>query len=590
MPVLNYQVNAPGYGGINPKLVYIFTNDPIAKVTETSYIDWLANPNGIYPGDVALIVTQETPTSNLGVGFYEFVRIGTTNHWNLVPITNSPMNVDSVTGVLNQIIASPTTGNVVVSIYPNPQLPGSQSVGLPHGTTAQRMGIVGSIRFNTDTGLFEGTADGTTWIAFASGSSAVTSVSGTANETAVSPTTGNVVVALASNPHIPGTGSVGLPSGTTAQQAGIAGSIRFNSQTSVFESTVDGVVWAVIETSATGVISIIGTASQIHVSNPTGNVTLSLSDNAVFPGTGAVTLPSGNSAARAGAAGSIRFNSQTGFVELTNDGTNWYSIIASNTGVILTLTGTTDRITVTSGQNPVVDIAATYVGQSSITTVGTITSGVWDATPVAVPFGGTGNTSFTAYNLITANTTSTGALEPLGSLGTSGQVLTSNGAGAYPTWQIAPGSGGSQQATIAIAAADFIASRTTSVLILAAPGANKMIVPIAVQFELAYGGTPFAGGAGTSTTLYINYVTGTTGGSASNNVLGAGGSTGGDATMFNGKTSNWLVETPITLNNSASLTDMQQSLRLTYSGLTLTGGTSSTIYVHLEYIIVTTTN
>jgi hypothetical protein len=49
--------------------------------------------------------------------------------------------------------------------------------------------------------------------------------------------------------------------------------------------------------------------------------------------------------------------------------------------------GTADRITANSNN---VDIASTYVGQTSITTLGTITTGVWNGTDVAVADGGTG--------------------------------------------------------------------------------------------------------------------------------------------------------------------------------------------------------
>jgi hypothetical protein len=49
--------------------------------------------------------------------------------------------------------------------------------------------------------------------------------------------------------------------------------------------------------------------------------------------------------------------------------------------------------------------------------------------------GGTGDTSFTAYSVICGGTTSTGALQNVSGTGTSAQVLTSNGAGALPTWQ-----------------------------------------------------------------------------------------------------------------------------------------------------------
>lgn len=48
--------------------------------------------------------------------------------------------------------------------------------------------------------------------------------------------------------------------------------------------------------------------------------------------------------------------------------------------------------------------------------------------------GGTGNTTFTAYALITAGTTATGAFQNVSGVGTSGQVLVSAGASALPVW------------------------------------------------------------------------------------------------------------------------------------------------------------
>lgn len=56
---------------------------------------------------------------------------------------------------------------------------------------------------------------------------------------------------------------------------------------------------------------------------------------------------------------------------------------------------------------------------------------------VTVPQGGTGLTSLTAYAVLAGGTTSTGNVQQVSGVGTSGQVLTSNGAGALPTWQAA---------------------------------------------------------------------------------------------------------------------------------------------------------
>lgn len=79
----------------------------------------------------------------------------------------------------------------------------------------------------------------------------------------------------------------------------------------------------------------------------------------------------------------------------------------TKTGNTLDVGGTADRITVNSDT---VDIASTYVGQSSITTLGTISSGTWAATDVAVDHGGTGSSteSGARTNLASAASEATG--------------------------------------------------------------------------------------------------------------------------------------------------------------------------------------
>ena len=59
--------------------------------------------------------------------------------------------------------------------------------------------------------------------------------------------------------------------------------------------------------------------------------------------------------------------------------------------------------------------------------------------PIEVGKGGTGNASLTAYAVITGGTTSTAAIQSIASVGTSDQALTSNGAGALPTFQTLSG-------------------------------------------------------------------------------------------------------------------------------------------------------
>ena len=79
--------------------------------------------------------------------------------------------------------------------------------------------------------------------------------------------------------------------------------------------------------------------------------------------------------------------------------------------------------------------ASPLAGSSSLTTVGTISSGTWNGTQVDVAHGGTGLTTTTAYSVVFTGTTATGNFQASAGPGTSGQVLTSNGPGALPTFQ-----------------------------------------------------------------------------------------------------------------------------------------------------------
>jgi hypothetical protein len=62
--------------------------------------------------------------------------------------------------------------------------------------------------------------------------------------------------------------------------------------------------------------------------------------------------------------------------------------------------------------------------------------------PIPVADGGQGNASLTAFAVLCGGTTSTAAVQAVASVGTTGQVLTSNGAGALPTFQAGGGGGG----------------------------------------------------------------------------------------------------------------------------------------------------
>lgn len=75
------------------------------------------------------------------------------------------------------------------------------------------------------------------------------------------------------------------------------------------------------------------------------------------------------------------------FVQFSSAGQSIAGNGLTKTGNTIDVVGTTNRITANADS---IDIASTYVGQASITTLGTITTGVWNGTDVAVADGGTG--------------------------------------------------------------------------------------------------------------------------------------------------------------------------------------------------------
>ena len=120
------------------------------------------------------------------------------------------------------------------------------------------------------------------------------------------------------------------------------------------------------------------------------------------------------------------------------------------------LQGTTNRISVANGDgvvgNPTVDISASYAGQATIATLGTVTTGVWQATPVGIAFGGSGqstanaalnaflpsqpghagealftNGTDTAWGAVTTGTVTSVGVAGNDGIGVSGSPITSSG-------------------------------------------------------------------------------------------------------------------------------------------------------------------
>ena len=104
--------------------------------------------------------------------------------------------------------------------------------------------------------------------------------------------------------------------------------------------------------------------------------------------------------------------------------------VPAGTGVT-SVTGTANRITSSGGTTPVIDISASYVGQSSITTLGTITTCTWTGTAIAEVNGGTNQTSYTTGDILYASASNT--LSKLAGVAT-GNAFISGGVSTAPSW------------------------------------------------------------------------------------------------------------------------------------------------------------
>ena len=120
-------------------------------------------------------------------------------------------------------------------------------------------------------------------------------------------------------------------------------------------------------------------------------------------------------------------------------GTNAFTIDVDGAGTgsvalgsTLAILGATNRIhTTISSETITVDIDANYVGQTSITTLGTIATGTWAGTTIAANYGGTGQTAYSVGDILYADTTNT--LAKLSDVA-AGSYLRSGGVSTAPVW------------------------------------------------------------------------------------------------------------------------------------------------------------
>lgn len=225
----------------------------------------------------------------------------------------------------------------------------------------------------------------------------------------------------------------------------------------------DPIVFVQFGAAVTGVTSVSGTTNRISVTGPVATPTVDIAATYVGQSSittlGTVTTGTWNGTLLSPTYGGTGVNNGTNTLTLAGNLTTSGAFastftmtgatnvtfptsgtLATTTGTVASVTGTANRITVGgTAVNPTVDIANTYVGQTSITTLGTVATGTWNGAVVGAAYGGTGvnngtNTitlggSLTTSGAFNSTFTMTGATNV--TFPTTGTLLTSAGLSNY---------------------------------------------------------------------------------------------------------------------------------------------------------------
>jgi hypothetical protein len=299
---------------------------------------------------------------------------------------------------------------------------------------------------------------------------------------------GNPIIGIVSNPVLPGTAAVQVPSGTTAQRAGAVGAFRLNLDTGLFEgyngswnsfaagsgvtsiATGTGLTGGPI--TSTGTISIDSTVVTLTDTQTLTNKTISganntLSNIANASLTNSAITINGTSVSLGGsttvtAAAPFALTMGTGLSGTSYNGSAAVTVAIANTAVTAAAYGSASSVaTFTVNAQGQLTLAAT----TAIAINGNqITSGT-----VGVGYGGTGLASYTIGDLLYASGTTT--LSKL-TLGTTNYVLT---AGASAPQYVAQSTLSVGSATTATTATNLASGAAGSVPYQTGAGATSML-------------------------------------------------------------------------------------------------------------------
>ena len=263
--------------------------------------------------------------------------------------------------------------------------------------------------------------------------------------------TGYVDASVAGAQTISGTQTavtLSITNGSSLTQAGGAGATG-SAQYQIINCTGNpaGTLTITAPASSKTYIIINGTSTSQSVkivgAGPTTGVTVASGQRALVAWNGSDFVQVGASAG--GSTTQVQYNNAgalAGSANLTFDGTTLTANALTLTNKLTIANGGTNATATPTAGAVAYGTGTAYAFTSAGTSGQALTSNGASAPSfgtLGVAGGGTGLATTTAYGVITAGTTSTGAFQQVSGTGTSGQVLTSNGAGALPTWQTASG-------------------------------------------------------------------------------------------------------------------------------------------------------
>jgi trimeric autotransporter adhesin len=263
-----------------------------------------------------------------------------------VPIVQNGVTVQTTTGA---IASAPSQVYTYLTVNQTPQLPNSRYVGVTNGLSITDGGAQGLFNISTTGALL----------------SLVNSGTGFQVKTSSTSITGRSIAVSGTGLAISnGDGIAGDPTITLAGQVLNLANASFNG--------------FMVLTSAGAITSttLVGTANQIGITNTNGvgNPVFSIADDAVFPGTGAITIPVGTTGQRpAGVIGKMRYNSTDGAYEGYSAGAWRQFSLSGGVTQVNTGTGLTGGPITGIGTISLANTAVTAGAYGSSTQVGTFT-------------------------------------------------------------------------------------------------------------------------------------------------------------------------------------------------------------------------